>query len=258
MTRFAADSAVRELGPGRYAAVCSDGWSAPVGPNGGYLAAIVLRAMQSAVGDRPPRSLTLHYLRPTAPGDVEVAVTVEREGRSLSSATARLEQGGRVRVLAVGAFAADFPSRADYDEPAPVVPEAEPCVAPEAPGQPSIVRRFAVAPVVGPPLFSGAEQALTGGWIAFADGPQALDAPALALLADAWLPAPFTRLTEIAPAPTVDLTVHFRAPGVPAAEPVLGIWRSRVSRGGFFEEDGELWSRDGVLLAQSRQLALLR
>jgi hypothetical protein len=38
---------------------------------------------------------------------------------------------------------------------------------------------------------------------------------------------------------------------------VLARFVSRAAGGGFFEEDGELWSRDGVLLVQSRQLALL-
>jgi acyl-CoA thioesterase len=62
-------------------------------------------------------------------------------------------------------------------------------------------------------------------------------------------------------APTIDLTVHFRAPGAVAAlaaeDHLLVRFRSTTAAGGFFEEDGELWSPDGTLLAQSRQLALL-
>ena len=62
--------------------------------------------------------------------------------------------------------------------------------------------------------------------------------------------------------PTVDLTVHFRAPlPLPDSPPdawVLAVFRSRLARDGFVEEDGEIWSRDGTLIAQSRQLALLR
>ena len=76
------------------------------------------------------------------------------------------------------------------------------------------------------------------------------------MLADAWWPSPLPRLTRPAALPTIDLTVHFRSP--PAADgPVLAVFRSSTSSGGFFEEDGELWSGDGVLLAHSRQLALL-
>ena len=54
--------------------------------------------------------------------------------------------------------------------------------------------------------------------------------------------------------------MHFRAPAAAAAiaeEPVLAVFRSSTAAGGFFEEDGQLWSRDGVLLAHSRQLALI-
>jgi Acyl-CoA thioesterase C-terminal domain len=202
---FERATAVEPLGDGAWSATCDPAWATQIGANGGYIGAILLRAMIAELDDpaREARSLTCHYLRPPGMGDVRVEVAVERQGRTMSTATARLTQGGRL------------------------------CV--------------------------GAPEAVTGGWLRFAD-PQPLDAPALAMYADAWLPSPMPYLTRPAAAPTIDLTVHFRAPGVAAAiadEPVLAVFRSSTAAGGLFEEDGELWSRDGVLLAQSRQLGLL-
>ena len=108
----------------------------------------------------------------------------------------------------------------------------------------------------GEPPFSRADRGETGGWLGLREE-RPVDALAVALLADAWYPAPWPRLSELAPAPTIDLTVHFRSP-LPAQGPLLlGRFRSRYVRDGFFEEDGELWSPDGTLVAQSRQLGLL-
>jgi hypothetical protein len=38
---------------------------------------------------------------------------------------------------------------------------------------------------------------------------------------------------------------------------LLGRFRNRLVRDGFFDEEGELWAPDGTLVAQSRQLGLL-
>jgi acyl-CoA thioesterase len=163
--------------------------------------------------------------------------------------------------LAVGAFAPELPGAADYaGRPPPAPPPEE--IAPLAfrPGMLPVLGRFETRPALGAPPLSGADEALAGGWLRFAE-PRPLDAIALAMYADAWMPAPFARLRAPVAAPTIDLTVHFRAPAAAAAlppeEPVLAVFRSSTAAGGFFEEDGELWSRHGVLLAHSRQLALL-
>jgi acyl-CoA thioesterase len=257
---FETATAVTPLGHGRWQAEADPGWFATVGPNGGYTAAIVLRAMASELGDaaREPRSLTLHYTRPLKAGPYWIDVTVERSGRRLSTVTARVEQADKLCLLAVGAFSEDFEGAADYADPAPAAPRPDEVEAvPQDAALVEIAKRFVVRPAIGSPLFSAADEALTGGWIEFREGEPPLDAFALAMLTDAWIPSPFVRLTQPNPAPTVDLTMHFRAPGERVEWPALVVFRSRFAHGGFFEEDGEIWSQDGRLLAQSRQLGLL-
>jgi hypothetical protein len=101
----------------------------------------------------------------------------------------------------------------------------------------------------------------SGGWIRTAE-PRALDAPLVAALTDAWAPAAFVALGRFVAAPTLDLTIHIRRPlPVPGMEPedyVLGRFLSRLAVAGVWEEDGELWTPGGELIAQSRQLALVR
>jgi acyl-CoA thioesterase len=254
---FAEATEVVRVREGAWVATCDGGWSTELGPNGGYLAAIVLWAMTSELGDpgRRPRSLTCHYLRSPRPGPVDIAVTVERSGRSLSTLTARLCQDDRLCVLAVGAFAVDLDGVLDYNGAPPAVAGPEATARLPAVPQVPITQHFDMRPALGAPLYAGADEALSGGWLRFAER-QPLDEPALALFADAWWPSPLPRLTRPASLPTIDLTVHFRAPA-PDDGPVLAVFRSSTAAGGFFEEDGELWSRDGVLLAHSRQLALL-
>ncbi|HWI72407.1 MAG TPA: thioesterase family protein, partial [Baekduia sp.] len=206
LTAFERDTAVAPAGDGVWQATISDQWAVPRGPNGGYIAAIVLRALQDAVGDadRAPRSLTLHYLRPPVPGQpATVEVTVERAGRSLTTLSARLVQDERPMVIALAAFATTFPTAADYATPPPGVgpPPDALDVFPYAPDLPPIALQTATAPRFGSGPFNGGDEAVVGGWLRLAE-PRIADAAAVAFYADAWLPSPFARLTAPAPAPT--------------------------------------------------------
>ena len=267
-TRFDRDTALERLGPHRFQGRIDSGWRVLRGPNGGYVAAIVLRALGLACDDpaRAPRSLTVHYTTPPAEGPVLIETALERRGRSLSTLSARMSQEGRLLALALGAFSMPRESlefqHLEMPEVAP--PEAAaPMPRGEGPGIP-IHGRYECRWAVGEPPWSGAREAVCGGWIRLAEGPRAADAPLVAAYTDAWPPASFSWARpgqNVGGLPTIDLTIHFRAPlplpGAVADEWHLAIFRSRVARHGFVEEDGEVWSRQGVLVAQSRQLALI-
>jgi acyl-CoA thioesterase len=238
----------------------SPNWSVQRGPNGGYLAALMLRALQMAAGEGlAPRSLTLHYLAPPDTGPCEVAITVERAGRTISTLSARLTQGGRLCVLALAVFSRPRAGLEIAEVRMPDAPAPEGAT-PVPPGAgPGFWSNYEVRMAFGAAPFSGSEDMRSGGWLRPRE-PRKADALFLAALTDAWFPQIFTRLTAPIPAPTIDLTIHFRA-HLPLANARPDDWylltvSTRLATEGFFEEDAEVWSRDGRLLAQSRQLAL--
>lgn len=249
-----------------YRAEVRPGWRAGRGPHGGYLAAMLLRALCETVGDRQraPRSLTIHYARAPELGAVSIDTVIEREGRSLSTLSARLEQGGSLMALALAAFSVPWSAPEIVEASMPLI--APPDAVRETSGlgadRPEFVSQLVVQRRLGAAPFAGSDEPMqTGAWLGLRDPIPPVDALSLALFSDALFSPPFVRLRRPSTSPTVDLTVHFRArlpddrtaPG----ELCFARFRSRVLHEGFFEEDGAIWAPDGTLLAQSRQLAIL-
>jgi Acyl-CoA thioesterase len=263
-TPFDTETGVRSIGDGRYLATMAPAWWVVRGPNGGYLAAVILRALTHAVDDatRTPRSLTVHYLNAAGEGDVEIETRRERVGRSMTSCSSRLTQNGKLVALALGAFSTPRAGIEFCDLVMPQVPGPEHYRSrPDVPEAPAIARRWDTRWAIGHPPMPGAPRgarAVAGGWIRLPEH-RAVDALVAAAITDAWVPPTFSRVDEPVFVPTVDLTIHFRAelphPGLAADAFVLAAFRTTVAAGGFLEEDGEVWAPDGTLLAQSRQLA---
>ena len=156
-------------------------------------------------------------------------------------------------ALALGSCATWREGEPEWAAAAPAAPPPDDCERLErVDPMPGFLDRFEIRPV-GPLVGDGARNLA---WLRL-DPPRVLDHLALTTLSDGWMPAAFSKLGRPFGAPTVDLTIHFRAP-VPCGDWVLADYRSRFSAGGAWEEDGELWAVDGTLLAQSRQLALIR
>ncbi len=280
-SRFDTDTAVTPLGDGVYDARIDTGWWIERGPNGGYIAALLMQAFMAEVSraspraseridsvaavddaDRHARSLTVHYLAPAVEGPAQMVVHTERAGRLVRYLSARLRQGDRLIATAQAAFAvmndvgpnfAD-PSFPDYPHPDAIDHADDP------PGLVPMRERYEYRHITGAPWDGPATTAETGGWIRLSE-PRPYDAALIAALTDAWYPAVFTRLTDRFGVPTVDLTVHLRSihamQRLAPDDWVAARFRTTVATEGFLEEDGQLWSPDGTLLAHSRQLGLL-
>ncbi len=263
--RLDLDTRLVAAGPGRFELVrpIDAGWWVVNGPNGGYIAALLQRAMNETVadGERIPRSLTVHYTSPPIEGPAEIETEVLRSGRSLSSVTARLVQDGKLRAFAVAAISKTRPGEGFVDL---VMPEAPPAadLEPFESFLP-IHERYDIRFLPGSGRDAGSDHAQTAGWIRLAERGRPLDALLLTGYADALPPAVFALaggIDRFGPVPTVDLTVHFRSPEVwgriGPEDHCLAVFRTRLKDGAFLEEDGEIWSADGHLLALSRQLAI--
>jgi acyl-CoA thioesterase len=252
-----------------FAADVSPEWRAGRGPHGGYLAAMLLRALIETVADpgRSPRSLTVHYPRAPEPGPVSIHTRVEREGRSLSTLSARMEQDGQLIALVLSAFSVAWDAPEISDLTMPNVPGPDPSREAgtlETFGAPPFTRHLVMQPRIGARPFAASEQPMEiGGWLGLAE-PRPLDALSLAFFSDALFPPPFVRLRpdQRMVAPTIDLTIHFRTTMPRSGEPdpselCLARFQTRLVHEGFFDESGVIWAEDGTVLAQSRQLAIL-
>jgi acyl-CoA thioesterase len=244
------------LGPQR--ATIPAGLTGFGGAHGGYLAALAVRAAAGVVGDagRAPRSLTIHLLAPAQPGAVDLPARVDRAGRSMSSASVRLEQNGAPVALALASFGRRHASLERVDVAMPAVPgpdDAEPLFArpvPEAGASLLVEHRPARDPL---PL-RGGDRAELVVWMSLVER-RPVDPVAAVFLADSAAPALYGALDAYVPMPSSDITLHLASfPDSVASPWVLGVVRSTLVQDGYAVEDGELWSPGGRLLVQSRQL----
>ena len=254
------DTALERVAEDRWRGTVSEDWWILRGPFGGYISALLVRAMMEAIDDpaRPPRSLTVHFVDAPQAGEADVVVTLERVGRSTTAVSLRMEQEGRPVALALAGCAVWREGEPEWaDLSAPDAPGPEDCrPIRRVDGAPRFHDRFDIRWVEGGHLGRPSETGRNLAWLRLPDQP--LDHLAVTAMSDGWLPAAFSKLGRPAIVPTFDLTIHFRRPLPVAGEWLLADYHSSFSAGGAWEEDGELWAPDGTLVAQSRQLAMMR
>jgi hypothetical protein len=261
---FTAATAVTPDGPGSWSAEIVDGWDIGNRANGGYMLAIVARAMAADL-DRPdPVTITAHYLAPGPAGPAMVTTSVVRSGRRFATARGTLVVDDRVTLEVLGTFG-------DLSQPvdAPTLVRVEP------PALPPVDECVPLVPIPGqalPPPFMGrveirlhpddarfAEGGGSGiprirGWFRLRDG-EPIDTLALLCAVDALPPTAFNARLPLGWTPTVELTAHIRAR--PAPGWLRCAFTTNYVTNGFLEEDGVIWDSADTLVAQSRQLALV-
>lgn len=240
----------------------SNGWSIGSAPNGGYLAALMGRAIGEALAMPDPFTTTAHFLRVAQPGPGRIEIEIVREGRGHSTAVARLIQEEKevLRVISTLGDLTTLQGPTGVTLVPPVIPPPDRCESGRAgpTDDLSIAERVDMRMSPGSVTWkAGAKSdvAELSGWARFRDG-RPTDALSLLFFADAF-PPPVLNL-EVAAArwvPTLELTVHVRRR--PAPGWVRAVFRTRALIDGYLEEDGELYDEAGALVAMSRQLARL-
>lgn len=262
-------------GGGRYRAVLSDDWEI-WGPNGGYLAAVALRAAGAHSGLSRPASLVCHFLGVAGFHEVELRTETLRRSRRAESTRVSMVQDGHLVLEALVWSVADGMDGLVHDAaPAPDVPgpEAVASVEERLAGENLPRHRFfdnfEERPIdwVDDWEHRPAGEPLHRCWYRFRPR---------AVFSDAWIDA--CRLVVVVDtfqwpaavrahaggslrhiAPSLDLACRFHRPAVDDdAQWLLVEARSPVADEGLVAGTAAVWDRSGRLLASGGQQMLAR
>jgi hypothetical protein len=262
-------TAVRETGPGRFAADVDPVWSIGGRPNGGYLMAVAARAALGVAGPSHPDPLAVSASFPSSPvpGPVEIEVEPVRRGRAFTVLRVRLTQGGtpQLDALVTCGHLPDSPETLYDGSVRPVLPSREECLPlpTEGPGFEvllmSVVRQEIDPAVLGWTRGRPSGDPEVRGYLSFQDGREP-DPLSLVLAVDA-APPPTFGLGIRGWVPTLQMSAWVRHR--PAAGPLVlrsraGLVTASASGAGFTDETCEVWDSRGVLVATGHQLAALR
>jgi acyl-CoA thioesterase len=255
--RFGARFALTAADSGRWQATVDDSWRGWTGPHGGTLAGLLIDVAQRASSrEHPVRAADIRFLGRPATGEFTLHATEHLVGRSTTILDVVAEQHGAPVAAATVTLGAPGATAipAHSGRPAPAVAPAQDCPLFQLP--PEIVPvggHFVIRPAAGPLPLSGADDAMMCAWIAL-DPALPLDAPSLAILADALPPGLFPLLTAPVAVPTVTLSVQLHADLSHLGDaPVLVRAANVSSDHGWSVDDTDIWDSDGVLLATARQ-----
>lgn len=230
--------------------------------------AAVLEGAGEDLSARPPRSLTVSFVGPLAPGEARIETRVLRGGRNVTQVQALLWQDDGRGEQVAAALLASF--GAGRDSQVVIVPEAAPAypapdtVAPWpyiAGVTPDFMQHFRFRWTVGQLPFAGppAPTGDIGGWMRFREPVARIGVAQLLGLIDAWPPAVLPMFPRPAPMSTLAWTVELNAPGLPALHELPGdaslqyLAQTDFSGDGYAHTRSRTWAPDGTLLALCRQ-----
>ncbi len=250
---------LKPAGEGRWAANADPRYWNALGPWGGWTAGVLLQAVQrepNASG--APVAMTLNLMSGFEQSGVEISTRLVRKGRSLEFWLVELSQGESVCAQAMVTLAQRRETEHFLEMPMPPAPMPE-NIAPPAPREGmrlAFGAMFESRPVKGyPPSGDGDTESVS--WTRHV-GPRKLDHVLLAMYADLFPPRIFYKGLGFRPVSTVSMNVYFHATQTEidavGEDFILAQAAARRGGGGFNDQLGALWRRDGVLLATTEQL----
>ncbi len=240
-------------------------WNA-IGPFGGWIGAMLLNAVlcePEARGD--PVALQAQFIGPLHQAPFALRTACLRRNRTTAfwrSEILQARQEGGPEMVCAHASVTLSDWRDTFtlaDATMPVVPPAA-TLSPPPPRRyrtPAFIARYDYRMVTGP-MLAAADNMNSMLWLRD-DPPRVLDALALAALCDAPFPSLWLRRTEPVMITTLVYNIFFRTSraGLAAAgnRHVLADSSCDAGSAGFYDQNTNLWSDGGQLLAQTQQLA---